>query len=455
MPPSVTVKAVRTAEKTRLEQAVLAAQQELVTVDSALTTAVDDAATKSQILAALQAAESVLRQQLAAASMPADVDQLDQDLEANLLAQRPALAALAAAQDTVATLTRRRQRVAAAGDLARAQQAAADASLTLAKTEDDQANLWRAALDGQALKAAVLTAKSATVTTLVANATSQLKVLLGKPDLFDLLQSRFKDAVTAAAERDARAERAADALDAVMADRAPVDGDVLTKADRFARQRQLVRAVVERSEQQLAWAQAILQGAAGAAVVTTSEQARINARAAAAIAAPNAATREKAVHDAQVKARAAAAALEKLTLPKLALDPTYDATADATVATELAASTSADADLATKTTAFTAGNKATIDQWEVALPPPLTVLVTDALRAMAAIDKLANNTVLATMLTDFDKAEEDYAKALQEQGAAQLLADAAAGELAARLDDAAAVLPVTDLRVAALGRGDQ
>jgi len=455
MPPSVTVKAVRTAQKARLEQAVLASQQALVTTDAALSAAKDDATAKSQALGALQAAESVLRQQLAAASMPADVDQLDQDLEANLLAQRPALAALAAAQDAVATATRRRQRVAAAGDLARAQLAQTEASLTLAKSEDDQANLWRAALDGQPLKAAILTAKSATVTTLVANATSQLKVLVGKPDAFELLRSRYKDAVDAVAERDARAQRAADALDAVMVDRSSVDGTVLTTADGFARQRQTVRMVVEQSEQQLAWAQSILQTAAGASFVTPSEQARINARAAAAVAAPNAATREKGVHDAQVTARAAAAALEKLTLPKKALDPAYDPAADASVAAALAASTAADGDLATKTAAFTPANKATIDQWEVAIPPPLNALVTESLRAMAVIDKLANATVLATLLTDFDKAEEDYAKALQAQDGANVLTDAAAAELAARLDDAAAVLPVTDARVAALVRGDQ
>lgn len=454
MPPSVTVKAVRSDEKTQLEQAVLAGQQALAADDTSLAVANAGVNRAAQILAALQDQEASLRRQLAAASMPADINQLEQDLEANLLLQPPAAAALAAAQDTVATTTRRRQRDASNVDVALSRLTLADAALTSATRDDDQANGWRAALGGAEVAAVVATAKSAPVAALVVSAGDQLKVLLGDAALYDLLTSRYDDAVSAAAERTDAAERAAAALDAVISSRAAVDGAVAAKAAVYLTFRSALQAVTEQAGAQLAWAQTSLAAAAGPSPVTASEQTRIDARAAAVVANPDAAALEQAVQQARVTARVATAELEAKTLPKKALDPTYDPAADNTVTALLTAATTADNDLASAVAALTASASTRIDQWEVTLPPVLLALTVETLRAVAVIDRLANATDPATLLTGFDTAESDYATALQARDTTQALVDAAAADAARRADDAAAVASVADLRVAAAVRGD-
>ena len=460
MPPQLTVKAVRSAERTRLEQAVLALQQQAVTIAAALTTAEEDANKAAKAVADLQAGESTLRQQLAVAVMPATIDQLEQDLEANLRLQRPALAALAEAQDQVAMRTRERRRADATLDRTRAQLAQADADLILAQRDDDQANLWRAALGGQTLASVVTTAGDSQVISQVNGAKARLTALLGDAQLFDLLEQRYDAATAAAEDRAAAAARAVAAVDAVHVEQAGIAGAVLQAADEFALVRERVRAAAERSEQRLASSRSVLQGVSGAPDLPPEVQARIDARAATATSAvggaASAASREKELREAEIRLITAAAALEELVLPKQALDPAYDPAGDpdAAVAKAIADKGAADALRREKHDAFEQQHADKIDGWEVAVPPLVMALATDALRAMAAIDAVRSLDP-AQLTQDLDAAEEAYAEALAAQDKARTLLEAAAARAAARLDDAAAVQPVSDLRIAALVRGDQ
>lgn len=455
MPPSLTVEGFRTAQKSRLAQALTEGQKDLATVDAQLAAARQDAQAKAGALAALQQAEAAIRAQLATASMPADVDQLEQNLEANLLAQGPAAAAIAAAQDTVAVKTLERQRVVAAADRTRTRLAEVEAALVLAAQDDHRASAWRTALTGGDVTGLVAEATSAPVTTLAGHASNNLTTWLGNhPELFTLLKARYDDAVSEADDLAAAVQRAAQALNAVLARRSPGEAAVVEKADAYARSRQAVAALVEQGEQRLAWAKQVLASAAGPSPVTASEQPRIDTRAVAVVSA-QAADKEQAIHAAMIVARNAAAELERVTLPKKALDPTYDPALDSSVdQVRTAAVAAADAVNAARND-FKAGNfKAAIDQWEVAVPQVLMALATDVLRALTVIDELKVVDPL-TVDSDFDMAEGNYAQALAAQDALEQLVDAATAEVAQRMDDAAAVAPLAEVRLAAVVRGDE
>lgn len=454
MPPALEVVDFRTAQLSAQTVAVADAQVALATVDSELHSARQALQAETDDLAALQQAETAIRSALARAAMPADVDQLEQDLEANLLAQGPQAAAVAEKQDALAKKSLERQRASAAVDRERQRFAEVGAAAVLAARDGEQATTWRAALAGTAVPAMVTEAGSAPVTTLVSDATSKLKIWLGKPALFDLLSSRYDDAVSAAKETTDAAQRATAALAAVVAEKAPADGEVVAKGDTFAEQRQAVASVVELGAQRLQWARGILSSVTAPSPVTPSEQARIDERATEVVASPNAATREKAVHVAAIEARGAAAVLEALTLPKMALDPDYDATTDSSVDTERTAAETKATNLQAKKDAFLPADKARIDVWEVALPAALTTLATDIFRALAIIDWL-KALVPADLLNALDTAEDEYADALKAQDELQGLLEAAAAQAAGRLDDASVLAPVADVRVAASVRGDQ
>jgi hypothetical protein len=454
MAPALTVKGFRTNQKASLATAVTDTQDTLATVDGELTSAGQAAQTASDALAALQQGEAAIRAHLATASMPADVDQLEQDLEVNLLAQSPASAVLVAAQDGLAMKTLERQRVSARLDRLRARLAEVEAALELATRDDDRATAWRAALTGPEVAAVVADAASAAVTALADAATASLKTWLGNPALFGLLQSRYDDALSMAADRTAAIRRAADALGAVLAQRSSVEAVLAAKADAYARQRELTASVVEQGAQRLAWVKTVLASAGGSSPVTGSEQARIDARAAAAVAGANAADKEKALHVALEAARAATGALEAKTLPKLALDPTYDPAADVSVQPERDAAATATAAAQTAKGDFDAASKALVDQWDVAVPPVLMGLATDVLRALTIVGQL-KATVPGDLLSSLDTAEGDYAQAVQEQDTLQQLVDAAMAQVVRRMDDAAAVAPVAEIRLAAVVRGDE
>lgn len=454
MAPALTVKAVRTAEKTRVDQALAGLQQRLVDVDAAKVAADDAVRTATAALAGLQRAEAVLHQAIAAAPMPAQKHQLEVELEQNLLDQRSARADLATAQDDLALRGLERVRVAAAVEEAKAQAARADVDLVLAGRDDDQATAWRAALGGADLQDVVAAAGAAPVAALVTGATDRLVDLLGNAEMLDLLRSRFGDATSEAADRAAAADRAVDALEAADGLRSELEAAVTTTGRRFSRLRDEVRVVVEQSALQLAAAELVLLGVAAFPALTAGDQERIADRAAAAVAGDDAAALESARNDARRIEREAAAELERVALPKEAVDPAFDRATDPSVQAEREAWEEADADRQQAEGDFDAQHAEVIEQWEVAIPPEVMALATDALRAVATTARIAA-VDLPDLTTRFDTAEEDHATALEEAAEVRALTEAAAALAAARMDEAAAVAPVADLRLAALVRGDQ
>lgn len=454
MAPSLTVKAVRTAEKTRVDQVLVTLQQSLVVVDGAKVAADDAVRAATLVLADLQRAESVLHQAIAAAPMPAQKHQLELELEQNLLDQRGARATLATAQDDLALRGRERVRVAAALDAARAQAAKADVDLALARRDDDQATAWRTALQAPALQGVVDAAGAGPLATLVTNATNRLVDLLGNAEMVDLLRSRFTDAAAEAGDRQGAADRALDALDAVDDLRSELEATVSATGRRFGRLREEVRGVVEQSALQLAAAELVLQAVAAFPGLTAGDQDRVGTRAAAAVAGDDAAELETVRNDARRVEREARAAFDRVALPKEAVDPAFDRATDASVQTEREAWEQADADRQQAEGDFGAPHADVIEQWEVAVPPEVMAVATDGLRAIATAARIAAID-LPDLTTRFDTAEEDHAAALEESDSVRALTEAAAADAAARLDEAAAVAPVADLRVAALVRGDQ
>ena len=459
MPPALTVTTVRTTERSRVDALVSSTQTQLADTDTALTAARTDLAAKTDQSAVAQQAEAGLRRQIAAALMPAEAHKLELDLEANLLAQRPLLAALAAAQDQVATTARARQRVSAALDRARAQLARADADLKLADQEDKYAEKWRAALTGTALHDVVATAGNATTTDSVTAARNRLAMLLGDNALVDLLDKRLAEAMNAADERAAAISRAADALDTLRAELSPLDGKVSLTGDAFSRTREEVRAVVELGAQRLSAALSVLQLVAAAPDQTAAEQERINARAVdARTGTPSPVSKEQDLLDATVTLRTANAALEAKALIEEAKNPAFDRDTDPALAAERTARDDAQATLDQKTNDFTAADKAAIDSWEVAVPPATLTAAIDGLRAVAAVAALKSVNLDqggAGLLERLDSAEEAYAGALTAQIEANVRQEAAGALVTERLDAQAAVAPVADLRLVAAVRGDQ
>jgi hypothetical protein len=459
MAPSPTVKDVRESERTRLRKLTTTLQTALADTDAGLAVAGVDLRATTDGLAALQADEAELRRRIAAAQLPADAHQLELELEANLLAQRPQLAALARAQDRVAVLERDRRRVAAALDRAGADLVQAVTGLTVAERDDDDATRWRARLSGGAVAATVGEAASAAVTQEIAAARTKLEALLGGAAVVTLLDHRLADAQGEAAERGNAVVRAVDALDAAQTARAKLDGAELTAADAFTRVRDEVRAVVELGAGRLAAARAALQATAAAPGHTPAVQERIDDRVGdiAGAGADTPLAHAQAVLDTSVAKRAAEVAFEAKALVAQAQKPDLDPETDTSLATERTARDKARADAAKAVTDFSAADKLAVDTWEVAVPPATTALAVDALRATAAINDLraVKPTGSGSLFDRLDAAEQAYATALAARLADDVRLQATAARVAERLDAQAAVAPVADVRLVALVRGDQ
>jgi hypothetical protein len=451
----LTVKQARVEERLRLQQQVFATQQQLVDADNDLSSALEDAASATKTLALLQSAESTIRQQLAVARMPGLIDQLEAELEANLLLQRPQHFKLADAQDRSAQGQRARQRLAATLDRLRAQLAQAEAAIALAARDEDQAQPWRAAL---ALKspAVVALAKDPAVQGLEDAAMARVKRLLGdKQVLVDLVAARYTDGSGEQADRRARLEVAIDTANAVQEAAGPA-GAVLASAETYARAREEVRTVAEESEARLAWIEVTYRLAASTPGLQPGVQSRIDTRA------TDASTPAKSpakllgdLHRARAVQRSARTAFERVARPKEALDDAFDRSADASVKTEREAVTDADEAFATAETAWKPNTmKASIDAWEVAVPPPIMLLVNDVLRARARRHEIAAIDP-AAVAGALDSADTAHADALVADIEARVAAEELNAEVLARMDEVAALAAVADQRVAALVRGDE
>lgn len=452
---TVTVKQVRTDERLRLQQEVLATQQELVTADNDLDSALQDVSSATRALALLQASESTIRQQLTVAQMPGLIDQLEAELEANLLLQRPERFKLADAQDRSAERQRARQRLAVALDRIRAQLAQAEAAIALATRDENQAQAWRTALTLK-VPGVVALAKDPAVQGLEDAALARVKRLLGdKPVLVNLVTARYTDGVGERADRQARLDVAIETANAVQQAGGPA-GAVLATAEAYARARQRAREVAEDSESRLAWIEATFRSAAASPGLQPGEQSRIDARAAdASTPAKSPAKLLGDLHNARAAQRAARTELERVARPREALDDTFDRTTDASVKDERDAVSAADAAFAAADTAWKpATMKAAIDAWEVAVPPAVMLLVSDVLRARAEraeIGAVDPDEVDGSL----DLAETAYADAIVDEIESRVATEELNAEVLARMDEVAALAAVADQRVVALVRGDE
>lgn len=457
MAPTLTVHFVRSAERNRIKAALSTLTHELSSADAGLAAAQADRVLIERELGEAQRIEADLRRRIAAEQMSADIHQLEVELEANLLAQRPLLADLAAAQNSVAILERTRQRAAAAQDRVRSLLGQADAALLLAEQEDDDLLWWRRELSGPVLDALVKTAGSPAVTAEVTAAKDQLAELLGSAKFVDLLTSRLADAAGDLEDRGASLARAVDALDTLHARLAPGDGTVLLTATAFGRIRDQVRAVVEGGATRLAEARRVLALAAQAPRLTDAQNARITARKADALqGASSPVAKETAVHDAAVSARRSAAEFDAKALIEEAKDPDFDRDDPAVLVPERKARDDSQAALDKAVQELKPADKAAIDLWEVAVPRAVMTLAAQTLRAVAAVAELKSVKLTGNkgLLESLDKAEADYAGALQAQLADRVNEGLLAALVAERLDLRDALAPVADQRLVSFVLGD-
>ena len=250
----MTVLDVRTQQRQQAQTASTAAQAALGTADRDLVAAQATLATATDALADLQGSQAKIEASLATAPLPADVNQLELDLESNLRDQQPARAALLDAQEAVALRTAARQRVAGTVERAKADLTAAEAALAAATTDAAAVTAWEATLRSQAIADAKTTAASQTTTGLVDAADGMLEDWLGGGGLLDLVRSRWQDATSQAEELDDAVDRAAAAQDALRKAISPTAGELAEKLSAAARARGAVRWAAEAAVSELEWA---------------------------------------------------------------------------------------------------------------------------------------------------------------------------------------------------------
>lgn len=449
MAAPVTVKDLRAVQVTRLEQTVTTLSAKLNGLRAEQAAAEAEEKSAGIDLTALRAAASTLQQKLAAATMGADRHAIEQELDENLLAQRPLAIRYAAAQEAAATKALEVKRVTAASEKAKGDTERAAAELVLAKQDAAAADVWRIALATKVVET-VAKARRPAVTALTTPVTGRLTTLLGGATLHDLVQARVTDALTTIEERQQAVMRAAAAVNATAAARSLIDGAVAQTGDAYNRARSAV-AAAQRAPADFAAALLVLQKVVAWPAPTTAVQTRIDERGKAAVDS-GAAAKEHAVRDALICDRSARAALAAKAGLKKALDPAYDPATDDEVKAEREAAAAAAAKLDEAMAALPPNLVEILDAWEVAVPPDIIALAVQALQAADTVKRLATLTDPDKLANDLTTAEAAYADALYTQLTIQLHQDAAAEGLRARRDEAAAIPDGGDLRVPALPR---
>ena len=251
----MTVLDVRTQQRQQAQTASTAAQAALGTADRDLVAAQATLATATDALADLQGSQAKIEASLATAPLPADVNQLELDLESNLRDQQPARAALLDAQEAVALRTAARQRVAGTVERAKADLTAAEAALAAATTDSGSGH----GLGGNAPFPGDRRRQDDRRQPDHDRArrlppTAMLEDWLGGGGLLDLVRSRWQDATSQAEELDDAVDRAAAAQDALRKAISPTAGELAEKLSAAARARGAVRWAAEAAVSELAWA---------------------------------------------------------------------------------------------------------------------------------------------------------------------------------------------------------
>jgi hypothetical protein len=393
-----------TKEATRAHADLTAAQQDLSGGETALAAALAQ-------LAQLQDEATKIRQQIAVTTIVADGEALFADLEENTVETRSTQAEVVDAEDTIADA---RSRIAGAADelerTASAQKAAQDAKDAAEKRDADHTT-WSTAAGASPLKdipskADVTAAGDAK--TAEAAAKARLTGANGDipKELFDLARARR-------AARAARLEKlrqaALDAEDALTTELAK-DGLGGTSAQAkvsFARSETALKEFALTGEERYERALTLLAGVGASTALNADEKKRIADLKTAGVAAiPKQEARDLARKDLDDAFDELAAAFVKV----IGKDPTVDPETQTDVQTARGKITTARQTLTQKQTDYDAVKK-DLELWEAAVPDATWNQLRDYEEALDLLAQL-KGTVVATLVSDLGKAEEDYAKAL-------------------------------------------
>ena len=437
----MTVLDTRTQQRQAAQTAVTAAQSALGTASSALAAAQATLATATDALATLQKDQADIEVKISQAALPADLHQLDLDLESNLLQQQPARASLLDAREAVATQSTAAQRASAALDRAKADLAAADTALNAATADAASVTAWKAALGSQAFTDAKSSAASQTTTDLVNAALAKLDTWLGGPDLRALVRSRWDDATSRSDELADDIDGRTAAQNALLTVATPTAGALEAARAAADVARAKARVAAEGAVSQLAWALANLGDVvADKGKPTVAEQQRIDDRA---TAATDPAKRATAVNEAAVAHRHAAAVLDELRMVAIAKDPHFDP-GDHSLQQQIDDEHNSATTLTTAEGSVQPTDSTVIAAWEVAVPASLWTLAASVFRADDIRQSLTSllPTGPGSIVAALDAADDALAVAIQADADLASRGRAAADALA-DANDARAVLAAT------------
>ena len=448
----------------RAAAAVTTLTGQLADLDTALAAAGVTAAAATANLATLRQLEVDLRAKLGRVPLPADADQLTDQLEQTLVDQQAATADAAGAADELGSVQRDRARTAAALAIARTTLASTADAAAATRADAERVEAWRTVVTASPFADAVTTAKSARTKAPYTDARDRLFDVLDKPlpankgpdathplgqGLLDQLAARAAEADARRAEQTDALTRIRDAAWTLAGTSTPLDVAVArataTRAALVDRLRALATGAVADLTSALATCTAIAAGP----IPTTAEQGRMDGYHAAAL---TAAGKERAVFAAAATLREKRAAFDTAVLGKIQTDPDFAAATSDAVKTERQAVADAEGKLAAAE-ADLAAVRAELDLWEVALPEPIKAQVVAFVDADGTLRDLGDVTV-AQLTTALQAADQALADALQARDV-QRAGDARLRDELARRSaaDAAATAGAADRR-AALIRGE-
>ncbi|HEX9186820.1 MAG TPA: hypothetical protein VGB87_07105, partial [Vicinamibacteria bacterium] len=449
-----TLKDFATAELDRARKRREFAQEDLQAANAAVNAAKDDQANAAQDLAAAERAAREIRAKLAQIPMPADGAALLEELEGKIVEGRAQEARALAAEARISAGRARADR--AAKDEARASAAVALAEDRKKKAEARHLEYANTDTTTEPRKPKGWKPKATTD-------------LAGLPqDADDLLNDATKNQDYAAAKARVEADvpaalltRARDRgqkeLDALAAARQAVKakederatelaasggkaGAVVEKEVAFARAEAALRDFVLRAEEERQQAVAAFKSIAASPALTQAVKDRIAALTAAGAAAlPAEQDRDTARLAVEAKQALLDARIEAVR------DGGGDVTTDAQVATLQGDLATANGALAAKQAAFDAV-KADLDAWEAAVPETTWTALFALDEAKRTLDRL-KVVVPATLVSDFDTAEDAYATRLGQAAEAARKATDLEDDLAVRAARAEALLDAKRRRV--------
>ena len=435
----------------RAAAAVTTLTGQLADLDTALAAAGATAAAATANLATLRQLEVDLRAKLGRVPLPADADQLTDQLEQTLVDQQAATADAAGAADELGSVQRDRARTAAALAIAWTTLASTADAAAATRADAERVEAWRTVVTASPFADAVTTAKSARTKAPYTDARDRLFDVLDKPlpankgpDATHPLGQGLLDQLAArAAEADARRAEQTDALTRIRD--AAWTRATATRAALADRLRALATGAVADLTSALATCTAIAAGP----IPTTAEQGRMDGYHAAAL---TAAGKERAVFAAAATLREKRAAFDTAVLGKIQTDPDFAAATSDAVKTERQAVADAEGKLAAAE-ADLAAVRAELDLWEVALPEPVKAQVVAFVDADGTLRDLGDVTV-AQLTTALQAADQALADALQARDVQRAGAARLRDELARRSAAGAAATAGAADRRAALIRGE-